>query len=85
MEVDFNFLENGRQPQFSLKWKTTSNLSQMEDNLIFSKMEDNLNIWQIKATSISNKIEDGHKIFTNGRQPKLSKFGRQLHYLANRR
>ena len=30
-------------------------------------------------------MEDGHKIFTNGVQPKLSKSGRQLHYLANRR
>ena len=37
MEDDLNILENGRQPQFFSKWKTTS---------IFLKLEDNLNCFE---------------------------------------
>ena len=44
MEDDLNFKENGRRPKFLRKWKTTSIFGEMEDNLIFWKMEDDLNI-----------------------------------------
>ena len=53
MEDDLNILQNGRQPQFSTKWKRTSIFYKMEDDLIsfkigirpffFIKMEDELN------------------------------------------
>ena len=35
LEDDLNFLANERQPQFFGKWKTTSILWTMEDDLIF--------------------------------------------------
>ena len=35
------FFLNGRQPQYVQKWKTTYNISKIEDDLIFEKMEDN--------------------------------------------
>ena len=35
IEDDLNFLENGRQPQFKGKWKTTSIFWQKEDDIIF--------------------------------------------------
>ena len=43
MENDLNFKANGRQPQFLGKWKTTSSLRLMEDDLILRQMEDDLN------------------------------------------
>ena len=38
---EFSRTQIGRQPQYFSKWKTISIFSQMEDNLNFSKMEDN--------------------------------------------
>ena len=55
MEDDLNIDLNGRQPQFQGKWKKTSICWQMEDNLHFLQMEDNLNFF----------------IVLNGRQPQF--------------
>jgi hypothetical protein len=40
MEDDLNFFENGRRPHFFFKWKTTSIILKMEDDLIFFLMKD---------------------------------------------
>ena len=47
MEDDLDILENGRRPQYSWKWKTIS---------IFLKMEDDLNIFLMKATQNPKQI-----------------------------
>ena len=67
MKEGFIFVENGRRSQICLKWKTTSNLLKMEDDLnSFFKMDD----YQIfsskwKTTSILMKMKD-RLIFLNG-------------------
>ena len=44
MKDELNFYLNGRRPKKFQKWKMTSNFSKMEEGLIFSEMEDLLNI-----------------------------------------
>jgi hypothetical protein len=44
MEEDLNILANGRQPQYFGKWKTTSIFCQMEGDINFFTLEDNLNV-----------------------------------------
>jgi hypothetical protein len=57
------FFKNGRQPQCFQKWKTTS---------IVSKMEDDINYFQKwKTTPIFSKIEEYLNLFEKGRQPQL--------------
>ena len=59
MEDNLNIIENGRQPQYFWKWKTTS---------IFLKMEDDLNIFDngIRPQYI---MEEDLNISENGRWP----------------
>jgi hypothetical protein len=46
MEDDLDFLSNGRRPLFfSLKWKTTLTLYQMEDDLYFFSLK-----WKTTST-----------------------------------
>ena len=47
MEDDFNILANGRRSQYFGKWKTTSIILQMEDDIDFLKLEDTLNFYSI--------------------------------------
>ena len=49
MEDNLNFLANGRRPQFFGNGRQLIFSSHLvEYDLIFGKIEDNLNLWQIK-------------------------------------
>ena len=64
---------NGRRPQFYFKWKTTSILSQMEDDINFISIGRRPQLYfKWKTTSILFQMEDDLNLFSNGRRPKLS-------------
>ena len=44
-KTTLNFFQNGRRPKKNSKWKTTSIVFKMEDDLSFFKMEDKLNLF----------------------------------------
>ena len=56
-----------------LKWKTTSILSQMEDDINFISNGRRPQLYfKWKTTSILFQMEDDLNLFSNGRRPKLS-------------
>jgi DICT domain-containing protein len=69
MEDDLNFFLNGRRPQFFFKWKTTSILLKMEDNLNFFLMEEDLNIFVISRQPQYLQTEDDLINIVDGSQP----------------
>jgi hypothetical protein len=48
MEDVHNFMANGRHSQYFCKWKTTSIILQMEDDLNMFKMEDDINVLKLE-------------------------------------
>ena len=57
MEDDLNIFENGRQPQYFWKWKTTSIFLKMEDDLNIFQMQDDL-FFQMKNYLIFFQIDN---------------------------